>query len=203
MAFSPGRVVQVLLQAPCPTRPSYCDLQNPAFFVFLIFFNWLNRYLKLQPGHALPRPRCYKVRAAESGEKIIKRLLICHVYNRESQAAGCSYARVANVSDSVKKILDAEHRINLQHAYYRLILTQKGGLPVKNLLVSISDPAPIRGSDYIEIPPGGEKSFKFKTFPLLIKLLPPGVYEAYIRFWPIPYQSTAYASPVVQFTITE
>jgi len=110
---------------------------------------------------------------------------------------------LTNVSDHACRILDAEKRVDLQHTYYDLVVS-KGGKPV-DVPRAISDPGPVSNADWLEIPPGGTKTFVLSKFPNQFEALPPGVYEAYVDFWRDPYQShdTAYKSPMSKFTVTK
>jgi hypothetical protein len=89
----------------------------------------------------------------------------------------------------------------LQHTYYELVIT-KDGKPVGVPRV-ISDPGPVSDADWLEIPPGGSKTFVLTNFPDQYEKLPPGVYEAHVDLWRDPYQShgTAQKSPRVRFTV--
>lgn len=110
---------------------------------------------------------------------------------------------LTNVSNQACKILNVEHRSDLQNTYYKLVIT-KDGWPV-DIPEAISDPGPISDSDWIEVSPGGKKEFLFTSFPLDFQELQPRIYKAYIIFWRDPYQShlTAYESSLAEFTITQ
>lgn len=110
---------------------------------------------------------------------------------------------LTNISDHACRILDADRRVDLQHAYYDLVVT-KSGKPV-NVPRAISDPGPVSDTDWLELPPGGAKTFLLSKFPDQFETLPPGVYEAYVDFWRDPYQShdMAYKSPMAKFTVTK
>lgn len=86
---------------------------------------------------------------------------------------------------------------------YNLVVT-KDGRPV-SLPRAISDPGPVSDADWLEIAPGGTKTFVLSEFPDQFVALPPGVYEAYVEFWRDPSQShtTAYRSPRARFTVTK
>ena len=110
---------------------------------------------------------------------------------------------LTNVSDHACRILDAERRVDLQHTYYNLVVV-KDGEPV-DIPRAISDPGPVSDADWLEIPPSGTKAFILTNFPEQFESLTPGVYQAYVDFWRDPNQShsTAYLSPVAQFTVTK
>jgi hypothetical protein len=108
-----------------------------------------------------------------------------------------------NVSDHAFRILDAEKRTDLQHAYYRLAVA-KDGKPVE-VPTAISDPGPVSAADWLEVPAGETKTFVLASFPGRFETLPPGVYQASVDFWRDPFQShaTAYLSPPASFTVTK
>ncbi len=108
---------------------------------------------------------------------------------------------LSNVSDHVCRVLDAERREDLKDTYYNLVVT-KDGRPVK-VPRAISDPGPISDADWLEIPPGGTRTFLLTHFPDQFETLPPGLYEAYVEFWRDPHRShtTAYASGRAKFTV--
>jgi|SRR4051812_34417539 hypothetical protein len=110
---------------------------------------------------------------------------------------------ITNVSDHAMRVIDAERRVDLQHTYYKLVVT-KDGKPV-DIPRAISDPGPVSDKDWAEIPSGGMKNFVLSNFPDQFETLPPGKYEAYVHFWRDPYQShdTAYKSPMAKFTVAE
>jgi hypothetical protein len=110
---------------------------------------------------------------------------------------------IKNISNGTKKILNVEKRLDLLNAYCRLVVTQKGGQSVKNLMSEMWDPGPFGDSDYIEIPPGGEKKIRITKYSLVLKALPPGIYETYIRYWPNPRDRSEYPSPMAEFAVTE
>ena len=110
---------------------------------------------------------------------------------------------LTNVSNHSCRILDVERRVDLQHTYYDLVVT-KGGKPV-DMPRAISDPGIVSDADWLEIPPGGAKTFVLTNFPDQFETLPPGVYEAHVDLWRDPDQShdTAYKSPMAKFTVTK
>ena len=110
---------------------------------------------------------------------------------------------LTNISDRACRILNAEKRVDLQHAYYHLVVL-KDGKPV-DVPMAISDPGPVSDEDWLEVPLGGTKIFNLTDFPEHFETLPPGIYEAYVDFWRDPFQShaTAYLSPRARFTITK
>jgi hypothetical protein len=110
---------------------------------------------------------------------------------------------LTNVTEHACRVLDIERRIDLQHAYFDLVVT-KDGEPVR-LPRAISDPGPISDADWLQIPRGGTKTFTLTSFPQTYDRLPPGSYEAYVWFWRDPFQShtNAYKSESAKFTVTK
>jgi hypothetical protein len=110
---------------------------------------------------------------------------------------------LTNISDHTCRVLNIERRVDLQHTYFDLVVT-KDGEPVR-LPRAISDPGPISDADWLQIAPGGTKSFTLASFPQTYDRLPPGTHEAYVQFWHDPFQSrtTAYKSETAKFTVTK
>jgi hypothetical protein len=108
-----------------------------------------------------------------------------------------------NVSDHSRKILNAETRVDLQHTYYNLVVT-KNGKPV-SVPRAISDPGPVSDADWVEVVPGGTRTFLLTSFPDAFDQLPPGTYESHVEFWRDPHQSgtTKYASGKTTFTVAK
>ena len=108
---------------------------------------------------------------------------------------------LTNVSEHTCRILNAEARVDLQHTYYNLVVTQCG----TNVWVGrmISDPGPIDLTDWLEIQPSQRREFVLTDFPDWWERLLPGDYEAYIDFWRDPAQShtTRYRSQIARFTV--
>ena len=94
-----------------------------------------------------------------------------------------------------------DRRHDLQHTYYDLKVT-RDGKPV-DLPRAISDPGLIGDDDFVSLLPGGSVTFVLSNFPQPLEELPPGSYQASVRFWQDPYQSreTSYNSPEVTFTV--
>jgi hypothetical protein len=108
---------------------------------------------------------------------------------------------VKNTSERVAKVLDIRRRHDLQDTYYDLEVT-KDGQRVE-VPRAISDPAPINDEALLSLPPGESVTFVLSRFALALTRLPPGRYQASVRFWQDPYQShkTSYNSPEVTFTV--
>ncbi len=99
-----------------------------------------------------------------------------------------------NVSDHPCRIINAEARVDSQHTYYNLVVT-KNGEPV-SVPRAISDPGPVSDADWVEVVPGGTRTFLLTSFPDAFEELRPGAYEAHVDFWRDPLQSgsTKYGS---------
>jgi hypothetical protein len=110
---------------------------------------------------------------------------------------------VTNASNVAQKVLDIREREDLQHTYYDLEVT-RDGKPVR-LPRAISDPGPVTDKDFLSLAPGGSVTFALERFPVALKDLPPGTYQASVGFWQDPYQShkTSYRSPEVTFVVRE
>jgi hypothetical protein len=110
---------------------------------------------------------------------------------------------VTNASKAPQKVLDIRKRRDLQHTYYDLEVSQDGK-PVR-LPRAISDPGPITDADYLTLAPGDSVTFVLERFPAPLKDLPPGTYQASVRFWQDPLRSdrTAYNSSGVTFSVQE
>ncbi len=110
---------------------------------------------------------------------------------------------LTNISNNTSQILNIDRRVDLQHTYYKLVVT-KDAHPV-DVPVIISDPGPITASDWIKVPSGGTRTFLLSNFPDRYQELQPGIYKAYVRFWRDPSKShvTAYQSPLVEFVVTK
>lgn len=108
---------------------------------------------------------------------------------------------LTNISDHTCRVLNIARRADLQHAYFDLVVT-KSGKPV-HLSRAISDPGPVSDADWVQVLRGATKTFTLKDFPQSYDRLHPGTYEAYVRFWPDPFQShaTKYRSGMAKFTV--
>jgi hypothetical protein len=110
---------------------------------------------------------------------------------------------LTNISDHACRILNIERRRDLQDTYYDLIVIKNGrSVDVPRI---ISDPGPISDADWLQVPRGGTKTFTLTNFAHSYDTLPPGAYEAYVRFWRDPFQShtSAYRSETAKFTVTK
>jgi hypothetical protein len=108
---------------------------------------------------------------------------------------------VKNTSERAEKVLDIRRRPDLQDTYYDLEVT-KDGKPV-DLPRAVSDPGPINDEAFLSLPPGDSVTFVLNRFAQALAQLPPGRYQACVRFWQDPYQGheTSYSSPPVSFTV--
>lgn len=108
---------------------------------------------------------------------------------------------LTNITRHACRVLNIERRVDLQHTYFDLIVTQ-GGKPIQVERV-ISDPGPVSDGDWLQIPRSTSKTFTLASFPQRYEKLAPGAYEAYVIFWPDPFQSreNAYRSKTARFTV--
>jgi hypothetical protein len=108
---------------------------------------------------------------------------------------------VTNTSNEEEKVLDIRGRSDLQHTYYDLEVTKDG--KSVDLPRAISDPGPISDREFLSLAPGASVTFVLSSFPMSLNALPPGNYQASVRFWQNPYRShqTAYNSPDVTFAV--
>jgi hypothetical protein len=92
------------------------------------------------------------------------------------------------------------HR-TLQDAYCELLIAQ-GCDPIE-LPRAISDPGPIVEEDFLTLKPGESATFEFTRYALGTHYLPPGEYQARLRYWQNPYHSstTAVLSPSVSVKV--
>jgi hypothetical protein len=106
---------------------------------------------------------------------------------------------IENVDKADEKIL--KPRADLQDTYYDLVIT-KDGKPVK-LGRAISDPGLIPEDGFLTLKPGKKITFEFSRYAVAVHYLPPGKYQAQIRFWQDPYKShtTAIMSPSATFVV--
>ena len=109
---------------------------------------------------------------------------------------------LTNISEHTCRLVNAA-RVDLQHNYYNLVVTQSG----TNIWVGrgISDPGPIGDTDWLAVPSHEGREFVLTNFPDAWDRLVPGDYEAYVDSCPDPHQShTAcrYRSGIGRFTVT-
>jgi len=77
-------------------------------------------------------------------------------------------------------------RRDLVHALYRLVVEDKKGKE-PNVSQAISDPGPVRSSDYGYLEPAASVEIQITT-PLSLDELRKGMYKAYVILWPDPSQ---------------
>ena len=121
----------------------------------------------------------------------------------------------ANIPSGTKPVLRltienggrADERIlkprgDLQDTYYDLVISDQGGKEL-SLPRAISDPGPVGKADFVTLEPGKKASFEFSRYALAADRLPPGKYQAQIRFWQDPFKShtTAVMSPALTITV--
>ncbi len=111
---------------------------------------------------------------------------------------------VKNISDKAIKVLNVNNRIDLQHAYCKIVLVSEENL--SQLPEIISDPGPIdKDHDYLLIPAGGKVIFKIESLTVDARSLIPGNYkaQALFRFDPINAPLEKYQSQELKFRITK
>jgi hypothetical protein len=107
---------------------------------------------------------------------------------------------VKNTSAGAEKVLDIRDRHDLQDTYYDLEVTQDGK-PV-HVPRAISDPGPIDDKSFLPLPPGDSVTFVLSKFATALEELPPGSYQASVRFWrPGQDYESSYKSPEVTFSV--
>jgi hypothetical protein len=91
----------------------------------------------------------------------------------------------------------------LQDTYYDLEVTQEG--KAVDMPRLISDPGPPVEQDFLELKPGEEITFQLSRFASLLEMLPPGAYQARVRFWQGPFKDfrTSFHSPAAEFIVRE
>lgn len=105
---------------------------------------------------------------------------------------------VENTGKADEKVL--KPRGDLQDTYYDLVII-KDSKPL-DLLRSISDPGPLTDNDFTTLKPGQTATFEFTRYAVAVGGLPPGKYEARIRFWrPGEPSANAILSPSAAFTV--
>jgi hypothetical protein len=152
-----------------------------------------------QAGAALQDQEAAEPKAPH-GKPIV---LSLEVVEREIRAGTAPTFRLTlkNISEGAEKVLDIRNRAGLQDTYYDLEVTQDGK-PV-HVPRAISDPGPIDDTAFLSLSPGGSVTFVLSNFATALEELPPGSYQASVRFWQDPYQDseTSYKSPEVTFTV--
>jgi hypothetical protein len=129
--------------------------------------------------------------------------LSLEVVEREIRAGTAPKFRLTlkNTSEGAEKVLDVRSRAGLQDTYFDLEVTQDGK-PVR-VPRAISDPGPIDDKSFLSLPPGDSVTFVLSAFATALEELPPGSYQASVRFWQDPYQGreTSYKSPEATFSV--
>jgi hypothetical protein len=107
----------------------------------------------------------------------------------------------APTSIAPPKALDISRPHDFQDTFYDREVTP-GGKRV-GALRAISAPGPVADGDFVTLPPGGGVAFVLSTFAVALNKLPPGRYEASVRFRQDPSRShkAAHSSPAVTFTV--
>jgi hypothetical protein len=112
---------------------------------------------------------------------------------------------IRNGGDAPEHIIDlsAGRRRILQDTYYDLMVMQ-GGNPV-DMPRMISDPGPPIEQDFLELKPGEKVTFELTRFASGLGWLPPGKYQARVRFRqdPLAPLERDLFSPYAEFTVRE
>jgi len=110
---------------------------------------------------------------------------------------------VRNEGDAPQRIIDLRggRRHDLQDTYYDLEVRQGG--KVVAVPRAVSDPGIIDDGDFLTLKMGEKVTFELTRFAPALGSLPPGKYQARIRFWQDPSQSakSAIFSPDAEFTV--
>lgn len=93
-----------------------------------------------------------------------------------------------NTSEKPLRYVDTRSggRRDLVHALYRLVVEDKKGKE-PNVSQAISDPGPVRSSDYGYLEPAATVEIQITT-PMSLDELRKGMYKAYVILWPDPSQ---------------
>jgi hypothetical protein len=112
---------------------------------------------------------------------------------------------IRNEGNAPERIIDLSggRRADLQDTYYDVEVTQ-GGKAVAIPRI-ISDPGPIGEKDFRKLKAGEKVTFELTRFVAVLGRLPPGAYQARVRFWQDPFQAatSAFFSPYAEFTVRE
>jgi hypothetical protein len=112
---------------------------------------------------------------------------------------------IRNQGDAAEDVIDltAGRRADLQDTYYDVNITQDG--KAVEVPRAISDPGPIGEKDCLKLKPGDKATFELTRFAAALDRLPPGKYQARVRFWQRPDQpfTSAFFSPYAEFTVRE
>ncbi len=110
---------------------------------------------------------------------------------------------IHNEGDAPERIIDLSggRRADLQDTYYDLVVTRNG--KEVDVRRAISDPGPVGENDFLTLQPGEKVAFELTRFAAGLAALPPGEYQARIRFWQNPHQpaTSAFFSPYAEFTV--
>jgi hypothetical protein len=111
---------------------------------------------------------------------------------------------IRNAGDGPQRVIDLSggRRADLQDTYYDLEVTRDGRVLV-DIPRMISDPGPIQEKDFLLLKPGEKATFELTRFAVGIQFLPPGEYQARIRFRQDPLQpaNRDFFSPHAGFTV--
>jgi hypothetical protein len=113
---------------------------------------------------------------------------------------------IHNEGDGPERVLDLSggRRSDLQDTYYDLEVSQDGRVLV-DIPRMISDPAPVQENDFLVLKPSEKLELAFTRFAVGLQFLPPGEYQARIRFRQYPLQplSSDLFSPCAGFTVRQ
>jgi hypothetical protein len=113
---------------------------------------------------------------------------------------------IHNEGDGPERVLDLSggRRCDLQDTYYDLEVSRDGRVLV-DIPRMISDPAPVQENDFLILKPGEKLELEFTRFAVGLQFLPPGEYQARIRFRQYPLQplNSDLFSPFAGFTVRQ
>ena len=113
---------------------------------------------------------------------------------------------IHNEGDGPERVLDLSggRRRDLQDTYYDLEVSQDGRVLV-DIPRMISDPGPVQENDFLDLKPGEKLELEFTRFAVGLQFLPPGEYQARIRFrqYPLQLSNSDFFSPYAGFTVRQ
>lgn len=107
---------------------------------------------------------------------------------------------IENCGNADEKILKPQKPFD-QNTYYDLVITQEG--KKLDLPRMLDCPTPSPDDCFLTLKPGQKVAFQFSEYDVAVDRLPPGKYQAQIRFWQHPDQphTTARLSPAATFSV--
>jgi hypothetical protein len=113
---------------------------------------------------------------------------------------------IHNDGDGPERVLDLSggRRSDLQDTYYDLEVARDGRV-LGDIPRMISDPGPVRENDFVVLKPGEKLQVAFTRFAVGLQFLPPGEYQARIRFRQCTLEppSRDLFSPYAGFTVRQ